>query len=188
MSLEHALISIIRTCKKGWIWIWSFTDTSKQQICPKYVGFYPENLHGSGRGAMNIMLSARFACKTSMVALEMYRIRPTETGWVEVLRPVAGGPGERYKVVHRTFVPAVSENGIQKINLGSGLSVEAGDVLAIRPFGSYQFIANAYDPNRLVGQGRRCKDIKRPAIDGSPADITRCDLVYRKFALRTILN
>ena len=165
-----------------------FTDISKQQICPKHVGFYPEILNGGGNSGMNILLSTKLPCNASIVALEMYRILAAETDWMEVLRPVAGEPGERYKVVHRTFVSAVSEDGIQKINLGLGLSVEPGDVLASRPSGSYQFIDNAYDSNRLDWANKYCLVHQRPANDGSPTDITPCRLLYRKYALRGILN
>ena len=89
-----------------------FTDIS-EPACPSQVGFYPKKLNGGGSGAMNIMLSAKFICKATVVSWEMFRIKVNDVCWVEVLRPVPSEPGESYRVIHRTFVPAVAQNGLQ---------------------------------------------------------------------------
>ena len=157
-------------------------------MCRAHIGHYPERLGGSGGGAMNIMLSTKFVCKATIVAWEMYRIKASLTGWVEVLRPVASGSGESYRVVHRTFVPAVPQDGLQKIVLGVGLQAEAGDVLAVRPADGYQFIDNEVGGSRSNWPTRYCYLAHRPATDGTPADISRCVLQNRKYSLRAILN
>ena len=110
------------------------------------------------------------------------------TGWVEVLRPVASGPGESYSVVHRTLVPAVPQDGLQKIVLGVGFQAKVGDVLAVRPDDDYQFIDNDLDRSRSNWPARWCRPNRRPATDGTPTDISRCGLINRKYALRALLN
>ena len=157
-------------------------------MCRAHVGYYPERLGGSGTGALNIMLSAKFVCNATIVAWEMYRIRAALTGWVEVLRPVASGPGESYSVVHRTFVPAVPQAGLQKIVLGVGLQAEAGDVLAVRPADGYQFIDNDRDVSHSNWPVKQCPPRKQPATDGTPFDISRCIHINRKYALSAIIN
>ena len=159
-------------------------------MCQAHIGYYPESLGGSGIGAMNIMLSAKFVCNATIVAWEMYRIMASFTGWIEVLRPVASGPGESYSVVHRTFVPAVPQDGLQEIVLGVGLQAEVGDVLAVRPANDSQFIDNDRDRHNTHSKwpARLCSPRDRPAIDGTPSDISQCDHINRKYALRAILN
>ena len=137
---------------------------------------------------MNIMLPTKFVCKATIVAWEMYRIKAALTGWVEVLRPVASGPGESYRVVHRTFVPAVPQDGLQKIVLGVGLQAEVGDVLAVRPADGYQFIDLEQDNSRSNWPAHYCYPERSPATDGTPADISLCHVHNRKYALRAILN
>ena len=138
---------------------------------------------------MNIMLSAKFVCKATIVAWEMYRIKASLRGWIEVLRPVASGPGESYmyRVVHRTLVPAVPQDGLQKIVLGVGLQAEAGDVLAVRPADGYQFIDNDRDKSHSNWPVRQCHPKHHPASDGTPSDISVCKQINRKYALRAIL-
>ena len=157
-------------------------------MCPAHIGYYPERLGGTGNVGMNIMLSAKFVCNATIVAWEMYRIKASFTGWVEVLRPVASGPGESYGVVHRTFVPAVPQNGLQKIVLGVGLQAEAGDVLAVRPADRYQFIDNDRDDRHNSWPARLCPREHHLATDGTPSDISGCKQTNRKYALRAILN
>ena len=161
-------------------------------MCPKQVGFYPEMagpIREAPRGSnMNIILSARMECKANISAWEMYRVNPTQTGWVEVLRPVAGAPGMTYRVVHRTFMAAVSNTGIQRFDLAIPLSVERSDVLAVRPINTYQFIHNEIDATRLDWPNRSCDNNLRPNANGTPANIAGCWNRHRKFALRAILN
>ena len=165
-----------------------FTDIS-ESACPRQVGFYPEKLRGrGGQGAMNILLSAKFICKATIISWEMYRIKANDTGWVEVLRPVPSEPGESYRVIHRTFVPPVAQDGLQKIDVAPGLLVEPGDVIAARPTTTDQFVDNEYDSSRLDWPNKQCPPTRMPNIDGSPTDITPCTLVNRKYALRAILN
>ena len=164
-----------------------FTDISEPAY-PSQVGFYPEKLNGGGSGAMNIILSAKFIYKATIVSWEMFRIKANDVGWVEVLRPVPSEPGESYRVIHRTFVQAVAQNGLQKIDVASGLLVEPGDVLAVRPTTTDQFVDNVYDSSRLDWPNNQCTPTQMPNIDGSPTDITLCTLVYRTYALRAILN
>ena len=162
-------------------------------MCPAHTGYYPERMGGSGRRGMIIMLSAKFVCNATIVAWEMYRIMASLTGWVEVVRPVVSGPGESYmyRVVHRTLVPAVPQDGLQKIVLGVGLQAETGDVLAVRPADGYQFIDNekAESLSNWHWPAWRCGPPRdQPATDGTPTDISQCSRTNRKFALRAILN
>ena len=145
-------------------------------------------MNGAGTGAMNILLSAKFICKATIVLWEMYRIQADKSGWVEVLRPVPSEPGESYRVIHRTFVPAVAQNGLQKIHVAPGLLVEPGDVIGIRPSAGKQFVDNMYDTNRPDWPNKQCIPRQSPTVDGSPTDITPCNLVYRKYALRAIVH
>ena len=157
-------------------------------MCPAHIGYYPERLGGSGYVGMNIMVPAKFVCNATIVAWEMYRIRAALTGWVEVLRPVASGPGESYRVVHRTLVPAVPQDGLQKIVLGVGLRAEVGDVLAVRPADGYQFIDNEKDESHNSWPARVCPLEHHLVTDGTPSDISGCYQTNRKYALRAILN
>ena len=164
---------------------------SQQGMCPKQVGFYPEMAEPTEQAGpnMNIILSARMECKANISAWEMYRVNPAQTGWVEVLRPVAGAPGMTYRVVHRTFMAAVSNTGFQRVHLAIPLPVERSDVLAVRPINTKQFIHNREDLTRLLNwPNRNCQNHLRPNANGTPADIARCWNRHRKFALRAILN
>ena len=184
-SLIHEFVPSDHRPKRPVLYI---TGSFQQHMCRANIGLYPERLGGSGTGAMHIMLSAKFVCNATIVAWEMYRIRATLTGWVEVLRPVASGPGESYSVVHRTFVPAVPQDGLQKIVLGVGLQAVAGDVLAVRPADGYQFIDSNYGESHSNWPAWQCMLQHHLATDGSPSGISQCTQVNRKFALRAIVN
>ena len=170
-----------------YIYTWFLADTFEQVMCPKQVGYPPERLNGSGTGAMNILLTTRFVCNATIAAWEMYRIRPLNTGWLEILRPVGNISGEIYRVIHRTFVPAVAQNGIQRIEVGYKMEAEPGDVIAVRP-DVVQFVDNVYYQRQPDWLTKRCNGGDRPAIDGSPSNITPCLAIYRKYSLRVIVN